>query len=51
MRDALNIYLKRIEDWEEIFEYGRKVVKKMGITSKKQIDDIVYEFRHGRKPD
>lgn len=43
-------YLKDLKEWEEIFEYGRKKARKLGIKNKKEIDDIVYEFRHGRKP-
>lgn len=50
IREALRIYLNRREEWNQIFKAGRQVAKKMGITSEKQIDDIVYEFRHGRKP-
>lgn len=50
IREALRIYLKRREDWSQIFKAGRQAARKMGITSEKQINDIVYEFRHGRKP-
>lgn len=50
IREALRIYLKRRQDWNQIFKAGREAAKKMGITSEEQINDIVYEFRHGRKP-
>lgn len=50
IREALRIYLKRTEEWDQIFKAGRAAGKKMGITSEKQVNDIVYEFRHGRKP-
>lgn len=50
VREALRIYLRRMEEWDQVFKAGREAAKKMGITSEKQIDDIVYEFRHGRKP-
>lgn len=50
IREALRIYLKRREDWNQIFKAGREAARKMGITSEKQINDIVYEFRHGQKP-
>ena len=49
IREALRIYLKRQEGWSQIFKTGRQAAKKMGITSEKQINDMVYEFRHGRK--
>lgn len=50
IREALRIYLRRRENWNQIFKAGREAARKMGITSEKQINDIVYEFRHGRKP-
>lgn len=43
-------YLKDLKEWEEILEYGRKKARKLGIKNEKEIDDTVYEFRHGRKP-
>lgn len=50
IREALLVYIRRMESWDQIFKAGRKAAKEMGITSEKQVDDIVYEFRHGRKP-
>ena len=50
IREALRIYLQDTQEWEEIFEYGQKAMKKMGIKSEKEVEDIVYEYRHGRKP-
>lgn len=50
IREALRIYLNRRQDWNQIFKAGKEAAKKMGITSEEQINDIVYEFRHGRKP-
>ncbi len=50
IREALRVYLRRVEEWDQIFKAGREAGRKMGITSEKQVDDIVYEFRHGRKP-
>lgn len=50
IREALRIYLKRRENWNQIFQAGKEMAKRMGITSEKQINDIVYEYRHGRKP-
>lgn len=50
IREALRAYLKDKDEWQEIFEYGRRKAKEMGIKSEKEIDDIVYEFRHDRKP-
>ncbi len=50
IREALRVYLTDVEEWEEIFQEGEKAMKKMGIKSEKEVDDIVYEFRHKRKP-
>ena len=50
IREALRIYLQDTQEWEEIFSAGEKVMRKMGIKSEKEVEDIVYEYRHGRKP-
>lgn len=49
IREALRIYLKNMQEWEDIFEYGKKQGKKIGIKSEEDVNRIVYEFRHGRK--
>lgn len=49
IREALRIYLQDMQEWEEIFEYGKKMGKKMGIKSEEDVNKIVYEFRHSRK--
>lgn len=49
IREALRIYLKDIDEWEDIFRAGEKAMKKMGIKNEKEIDDLVYEYRHGHK--
>ena len=49
IREAIRVYLDRSNRWERIFKAGREVAKKMGIKSEKQVNDIVYEYRHGRK--
>lgn len=51
IREALRIYLKDLMEWDEIFEYGKKVGKEMGIKSEEDVNRIVYEYRHGRKYD
>lgn len=49
IREALRVYMGRIEAWDGIFKAGEKAMKEMNIKSEKQVDEIVYEFRHGRK--
>ncbi len=49
IRQALRVYLKEQIGWEQIFKAGEKAMKDMGIKSEKEIDKIVYDYRHGRK--
>lgn len=49
IRGALRIYLQDKEEWQQIFAAGEKAMKKMGIKSEEEINEIVYEYRHGRK--
>lgn len=49
IRDLLQRHLERKEKWKSIFAYGKRKAREMGIKSEKEIDEIVYEFRHGRK--
>lgn len=50
IREALRAYLKDKAEWEQIFQAGKRAMEAMGIKSEKEVDEIVYEFRHGRKP-
>ena len=49
IRESLRIYLKDFQEWEEIFEYGKKQGKRIGVKSEEDVNNIVYEFRHGKK--
>lgn len=50
IRESLRIYLRKLENWEQIFKAGKEAMKKQGIKNEQDINDIVYEYRHGRKP-
>lgn len=50
IREAIRSYLHRSVGWERLFESGEKAMKKMGIQSEQGVNDIVYGFRHGKKP-
>lgn len=50
IRESLRIYMNRMDSWDRIFKAGKKAMKEMGIKSEEQVNEIVYEFRHGRKP-
>ncbi len=49
IRQALRVYLEDKSEWEQIFKAGEKAMKDMGIKSEKDVNKIVYEYRHGRK--
>lgn len=48
IKTALMAYLKNISAWEDIFVYGDKIGKKMGIKSEEDVNKIVEEYRHGK---
>lgn len=48
IREALRVYLKDNERWEELFSYGQRMGKKAGIKSENDINKIVSNFRHGK---
>lgn len=50
IRGAVRGYLEDRKDWDQIFKAGENAMQKMGIKSEEEIDRIVYEYRHGRKP-
>lgn len=49
IREALRVYLNDRKRWGELFKYGKEMGKRAGIKSEKDVNRIVYEFRHGRK--
>lgn len=49
IREALRVYIKNSKKWEELFTYGKSVAKKMKITSEKEVEKIVSDYRHGKK--
>ncbi len=49
IRQALRVYLADKYEWEDLSSYGKKIGRKMGIKSEKDVDKIVYGYRHGKK--
>jgi len=45
VREATRSYLKRISAWEQIFKYGRKKAKELGIKSEEDVYRMVQEYR------
>lgn len=46
IREALRAYVRELSAWEEIFEYGKKQAKKLGIKQK-DIPRLIDEYRRG----
>ena len=49
IREALRVYIEDKNEWEEIFRFGEKAMKKMGIRNEEEVNRIVSRYRHGRK--
>lgn len=49
IREAIRVYLRDKEEWEDIFKFGREVGRKMKIKSEGDVNRIVEEYRHGKK--
>jgi metal-responsive CopG/Arc/MetJ family transcriptional regulator len=49
IREALRIYIERKSAWEEIFAIGERAAKKMGIKNEEEVNQIVSDYRHGKK--
>ena len=50
IRQALRKYLEEKIEWEQIFKVGEKAMKDMDIKNEEEVDRIVYNYRHDRKP-
>lgn len=48
IKDSLQKYLKDKEEWDRIFDYGKRTAKRMGIKSEEDVYRIVDEYRHGK---
>ena len=48
IREATRSYLKRISAWDEIFKYGRKKAKELGIKSEEDVYRMIQEYRQGK---
>lgn len=50
IRQALSSYIEKRSRWERILAEGKEYGKRMGIKSEADVNRIVREYRHGRKP-
>lgn len=49
IRAALVAYLRNKNEWNQIFSSFGKAAKKAGITTEKQVNEMVREHRHGKR--
>lgn len=49
IREALWVYLKNKENWNELLKYGKERGRKIGIKGEEDVNRIVYEVRHGKR--
>lgn len=47
IREALRVYLEEKSAWEEIFAFGKKQAKKLGIKNEADVNKLVAQYRHG----
>lgn len=47
-REAIRSYILKRQTWHEIFAYGRKQAKKLGIKSEEDVYRLVEEYRQGK---
>ena len=49
IREAVMLRLQDLRNWERILQAGGAARARLGINSEADINQIVYEYRHGRK--
>jgi len=48
IREALRVYIARVEKWDTILSQGSKYGENAGITSEDDVNTIVKEYRNGK---
>ena len=43
------LLLKRRREWKELFDSGNEIGRKLGITSEKQVDEILSEYKRDKQ--
>lgn len=46
IREALRIYLKDAQEWEELFKFSEKRARKVGVKNEQDVEEIVASYRH-----
>lgn len=50
IRQALVEKIGRRRSWDNIFTYGRRQAKKLGIKTEADVNRMAAKFRHGKRP-
>ena len=45
IREAVRVYLAEKNEWDELFVFGKKQAKKLGIKNEKTVNRVVSAFR------
>lgn len=45
IREAVRVYLAERNEWDELFSFGKKQAKKLGIKNEKAVNRIVAAYR------
>lgn len=48
IREAVRSYIREEREWEELFTYGQKQARKLGIRKEEDADKIVQAYRQGK---
>lgn len=49
IREALWVYLKDKDDWNQIFAWGKEAGRKMGIKSEEDVNKIIEDYRNEKR--
>lgn len=47
IREAVRVYLQDRDEWDDLFAFGSRQAKKVGVKSEKDVDRIVAKTRKG----
>lgn len=48
IREALRVYLTETNEWNALFDFGKKQAKKIGIRNEADVNRIVASYRKGK---
>lgn len=48
IKEALRTYLSSKQTWDELYQYGSRIAKKMNIKTEDEVVKIINDYRNGR---